>query len=49
MSSEQFLRGAGVFAVGGDGNLENQDSKRNSEVFHKSLSFLWIAHVENCR
>lgn len=34
---------------GGDGNLENPISKRNSEVFHKSLSGLWIAIVEICR
>ena len=36
-------RGAGtgdIRASGRDGNLENPDSKRNSEVFHKSLSLL---------
>ena len=49
ISNEQFLERVGDFAVGGDGNLENPDSKRNRKVFHKSLSFLWIAHVENCR
>ncbi len=49
ISNEQILERVGDFAVGGDGNLENPDSKRNRKVFHKSLSFLWIAHVENCR
>jgi len=39
----------GDFAIGGDGNLEKPDPKRNRKVFHKSLSLLWIADVEYCR
>jgi len=49
ISNEQFFVRVGDIAICGDGNLENPDSKRNRKVFHKSLSFLWIALVENCR
>jgi hypothetical protein len=38
-----------MLQIEGSGNLENTDSKRNSKVFHNSLSLLWIADVESCR
>jgi hypothetical protein len=47
--SETLIHRVRARSVGGDGNLENPISKRNSEVFHKSLSLLWIAIVEICR
>jgi hypothetical protein len=44
-----FERAPATSPLAGDGNLEKPDTKRNRKVFHKSLSFLWIAHVDKCR
>jgi len=49
VQSETLRDHVSARSVGGEGNLENPISKRNSEVFHKSLSPLWIALVETCR
>jgi len=32
-----------------DGILENPVRESNTQVFHKSLSLLWIANVDYCR